>query len=54
MQGLIDPDQHFNRDRDRIKKFSRKVRQKNFVQPITLPFLFMRNTTGKTNPPTLV
>jgi hypothetical protein len=34
MQGPVDPDQHFNRDRDRDKHFSSKVRQKNFNQSL--------------------
>jgi len=38
MQGPVDPDQHFNRDRDRDNYFSSKVRQKNFNQSLLKNF----------------
>jgi len=34
MQGPVDPDLIFNRDRDRAEYFSRKVRQINFNQSL--------------------
>jgi len=47
MQGLIDPENNFNRDRDRVENILSEVRQNIFTQRITIQFLFWRNMTGK-------